>query len=440
MHPQFLSPHPPVHDPELIRDLFHGRAEEVAQVARDLHPQNDYRQILAIYGETRVGKSHLALRAAQDLPRGKDGYSYLYVNANQRITTNTVLWEALKQLSEAILSLEGGSPLRDLAPQWIAEIGRFRSANVTEVTLRSNTAQLEEVTRSVTAKGEGSIGSTVLGFIKAKVGFGIERMRSTGESRSRQDEVQIRMSPPSADHLAEILGFLGSVLVQEQCCRRVLLLVDDVDLLVPQVSGPAKTEADILVDALRALAALEAFTVVTTVREEFWERKGKDFRSLRFVDRLPSETPVVTIYGTHVQTLNSGISPYTAEAVYYLARNAGGGGGRFFDECDRMRQHFTGADGEWSLDRVVEYYRREVTRRAGTELRSVVGAIETAAKAGRPSLGPEAFRDLGLSLDLIKASPLMGRVLHPSRYGSDLFEIDPFFLDAWRLPPREGEG
>jgi hypothetical protein len=420
----------------LIRDLFHGRQAELSHIVGELDLDNDHRNILAIFGETRVGKSHLALRAVQEVPTGKRGYFHLYVNANQRITTETVLWEAFGYLAEAALSLEGSDPLKDLALQWIADIGKFIRSNTPTVTIRSKRGRVEEAKQSVKVKGEGSIGGTILGFIKAKVGFGIERERSAGESRSEEDEIVITESRPSADHLADIIGFLASVLVQKRYCRRVLFLVDDVDLLTSEV-GAEKAEADSLIDALRKLAGLEALTLVATVREDFRERKGKDFRTLCFVDRFPAERDVLHIYHTHVQQLNRGISPYTHEAAAYLAKSAGGLTGRFFDECDRMRQYFTGGDGEWNLDRMFDYYKQEAVRRAGPEFRQALAAIEASAKTGGLMIGGEALATFGLSIDAIKSSPLIGRILHPSRYRPDLFEIDPFVLGALRGRPAE---
>lgn len=435
MRPEFLSPHPPQHSRELVRDLFLGRERELHHVKRELDPANDHRQILAIYGETRVGKSHLALRAVQEVPTGEHGYFYVYVNANQRLTTEPVLWEIFRHLADEALSLQATDPLTELAVQWIGDILEFNLSNVETVTLRSKRGRLEEAKKSITAKGEGSVEGTILDFIiKGKVGFGVERVRSATETRNEEEEVVITLSKPSADHLTEIIAFLGSVMVKRSCCRHVLLLVDDVDLLSSETNAP-KTEADNLVDALRRLANQEGFTVIATVREDFRERKGKDFRTLCLVERFPEEESILEIYRTHVQHLNRGVFPYTQEAVTYLAKAAGGLVGRFLDECDRMRQHFTGADGDFSLDRVFEYYRREATRRAGPELGPALGVIEAAAKTGRATVGAETFDKLGFSMEAIKTSPLVGRVLHPSRYRADVFEIDPFIWGALRGGP-----
>lgn len=437
MRPEFLSPHPPVHDPKLIRELFHDRETEIAHVVNYLGPRNDHRGILAIYGETRAGKSHLALRAAQELPHGKRGYFHVYVNANQRITTKTVLWDAFDQLSNAVLLLEGNDPLIALARQWIAEIDEFHRSNVPTVTIRTQRGEAEEAGKSVKVKGEGSIGSTILGFIKAKVGFGIERERSVSGRQSQEEEITITLSAPSEDHLAEIIGFLGSVLAQLRCCQRVLLLVDDVDLLSSDTNAP-KLEADIVIDALRKIASLEAFTVVATVREDFYGRKGKDFRNLCFVHRFPEEKAILEIYNTHVHKLNSGISPYTPEAASYLAGASGGLIGSFFDECERMRQYFIGVGTEWALERVLDFYRSEALRLAGAELRPVISAIEAAASMGRATLGSDIFNQFGISSDAIKSSPLIGRVLNPPRY-QDLFEVNPFVFGAFKKARGEDQ-
>lgn len=437
MHPQFLSPHPPRHDARLLRDLFRGRERELGHVVRELDPRNDHRQLLAIYGETRVGKSHLALRAAQELPqRGSRGYLYVYANAHERLTAERVLWEIFSQLAGGLRTLAAGA-LSELAAGWMGEIEQFRLGNRASVVLRSKRGQVEQAGRSVRSKGEGSVGGAILGFIQGKVGVSVEGERSSGRSESGEEEETVTVAPPSPEHLAEIIGFMGSVLVEQDRCRRVLLLVDDVDLLSAEAaaSGSGETEADLLVDALRRLVALEAFTVVATVREEFRERKGKDFRSLCLVDRFVGEE-IAEIYRAHVDRLNRGVSPYAQDAAGFLARCAGGLVGRFLDEADRMRQHFVGADGEFDLDHVVDFYLREAHRLAGPGLQPVLTAVGVAAAAGRATLSLADLESFGLAADVVQESRLLGRVLRP--FTSGVFEIDPFFGDALGRGPPGG--
>jgi hypothetical protein len=207
--------------------------------------------IRAVHGDSRVGKSHLALRFLLDLD--PDQWTFFTVNAGDLIKAR----KALQQTYRAVLNtLKDIDVPVDLEPEGVSveaileeaiELGEMLDPLVSDL--------VSSCEYTLTEGREDSISYRIL----TKV-FGLGRRSKVATAKS----TKVTLGKPSNYQISHLAGQLMGVLGQASG-KRVLLYVDDLDLLELTLSD-TKEEFVELREMLSHLAIDYEVTVVASLR------------------------------------------------------------------------------------------------------------------------------------------------------------------------------
>lgn len=320
-----FNANPPADDARLV-ELFCNRERELQYALRILASRTVSNEILAVYGETRSGKSHFMRVVVRQLPAREGAWRIFTVNANNRGDARAVLDDTFQHLwrvlGEVRAKVVEPSARRDF-DAFLADQDRRQRLIAGEYNERT-----EEVSEAVTDTLDGSAEFKV-GPVGAKVG---------DKKELRRGELARTIArAPTSDR--EVVGWIRDqldALHEYEPARPVLLFIDDLDLLHRRGRPGSEASAE-LVDRLKALAEHPQVQVVVTLRTAYFNGREKDLHN--FV-RLPLLEDDVTkeIYHRHVTKLHGGAEVLTDEALSLLVEGANGQVGMFLKTCRDLYQ------------------------------------------------------------------------------------------------------
>jgi hypothetical protein len=297
-----FRPEPPL-SRALVKKLFRGRAKELQRGLATLKHDIDLggKQAKArdkkpwlIQGEARSGKSHLARRILAGMPCTSQRIQFV-ISARDKAEAVRVMaslfWQLMVQFRKRT------SPMK--------RVNAFHADQDLQLVdeLVEKTALFLHEAQSGVAPPERQGESTI--EIGGEVSDLLEKLLSKHSSRHCDpDSLQVVLKPPTAAVLAEICGVMVEALARRKLLRHVLILIDDVDLLVPQqASQPDRSiQRGLLADALYLLHCQPGIDVIMTARSGYAHTR-KDFQTLvNLTDgpMLPEE--LVAIHDGHVRT------------------------------------------------------------------------------------------------------------------------------------------
>ncbi|MFO0626829.1 MAG: AAA family ATPase [Polyangiales bacterium] len=375
---------------ELLSSLFCGREREMSLCLDTLASRSISSEILAVYGETRSGKSHFVRVALKRLPAREGSWRILTINANNRGATRPVLHDVFEHLWQAAHAVRP-----KVAPAQRAAFDAFLADQ--DVRQRWVAGEHAEASVEVSA---GTTESTEQG-LELKLGGLGARAGGRAELRRGASEKHTVRAPTDLDLVAWVRDLLDC-LREFEPERPVLLFVDDLDLLHRRgVTGSAASEQ--LVDLLKGVAEHPQVQVLVTIRAAYFNGRDKDFHDFIQLPLLDDDS-LREIYRRHVEVLHDGVDVLSPPALDVLAEGANGQVGMFLKMCrDLFRWGYqTGVLGEADVTRFIDHQLRQL--RLTPEAVSFMPAIEQAIREGRLSVKID---------DDLQETPLLHTLLHP---------------------------
>jgi hypothetical protein len=406
-----FNPSPPTL-PADLRDLFCNRDRELNWALTCLQNAHSDR-VYAIHGTRRSGKSHFARRLLQRVEEEKLPYREIVVNAHNLGSARGVLREVYFRFEEILLEFEPSLDAHKRVREEFLHAHRLVNLDqvewVDEEARRLNTGGEQG---STLALGAPSVGSFSTG-VKATAQL---------EDARRRSEKHVGLSDRD---VVRQLSFAADMLYANGAGRRVLLLLDDLDL-VDREGAEDSTASDELLALLRPLAARPSVVVVATVRNAFTDGRKNVLEDM--VELLPMRPELLhDVYGCRLKTFHEGKEVYDRAALKTLIDSAQGMVGVFLRNCYEVLR-FAGIDARLPLtpDAIDRYARAKVDswRMDPSHVAAVVATEEAARKN---------VAEIVLSDDLLK-SALHLSLLTPVAGVPNTWAINPLFVGAFRPP------
>lgn len=417
-YPQYLFDHNPPQDEHFAREVFHDREGELEFGINLLSSATTFSKIYAVHGMTRCGKSHLVHRMLADVREKALPFQVFSVNANSRGTARAVLDELFFVLRDAINSFE-----RSAVPDgWVD-------------TLETAVVYLEEVEPLIAEESsEIALGRTkqtmsgLLGGLKlAPPPFGLTAGGKL-ELREGLEEKWTRRAP-SDRNLVELLNYECHLLSQLRADEKVLLFVDDLDLL-DQPDSPGQKEANRLVGLLKMLAEKSYIVVLTTMRHSYFNGREKDFKDFIKVSTFDSRG-LEAVYRKHIELYNDGEQVFSREALRFLERSASGRVGMFLHRCYQLWREFGAMGKRVGLRELRKFIRTDIEElRSDPEHWPVIAALEQAVRQEKQQLEYEGD---------LRSSGMLFTVLDPIPGTTNAYNINPLYAEEVKRIQRGDE-
>ncbi|MDB4928402.1 MAG: hypothetical protein JWM10_886 [Myxococcaceae bacterium] len=399
---------------EFVTDLFCDREEPMELGLSTLAGLPECAEILAVYGETRAGKSHFVRVLLDKLERREGRARVETINANNRGVARAVLqdiflalWRVLNEEVRGVVAADQ----RAAFEEFLADLDERRALVTQEVAERSDEAS-------------DSVGTAVEAGLGAKVGALEVKLGDRTEQRTASSARRVRRAPGEAE-LVEYIRDALDALRQHQVDRPLVLLVDDLDLLHRR-GREGSEESSRLVDRLKPIAEHPQILVIVTVRAAYFNGRDKDFNDFVRL-RLLGDDDLREVYRRHVALFHEGVEVFDAAALDVLVRAAKGRVGMFLKSCrDVSRFHASRLRRGLAvgLDGIEAFVRAELEElRQNPDSLHLVPALERALENGQ--------LEVELTADL-QDTPLLYSVLHPVPGQPHRYAISPLWAAALR--------
>lgn len=330
--------HNPPSDHGLLRALFVGRERELELLHRRL-PGTMPGTVRAIHGESRVGKSHLALRFLSDLQNlhlvivpaasGKRAWIILrdiYAALRTRIGE---AWTRAQASPESLAHIDPGTGTHTRGGSEGEGVSTYQDLAAAIDLIEQMDDLIEGRAQSRERQSaEGDESSADFAVKPSGIGLGgaAKHTRSLGDKR-----VLIR---PDEDGLCAVIAQLGQAL-HLATGQRVLIYVDDVDLL--DVGPGADPEQVVLLNrALYRLSKNPELTVVASLRTRHMRDRDKEFSDVVQVRRL-KDSELRQIYARQLEHFGVAQPIMDDDCLDRLIQHAGGKVGVFLRLCFQLR-------------------------------------------------------------------------------------------------------
>lgn len=368
----FLST-PPTNE-AWLRELFHNRVAELEHAVATLTQEAELpRQLWAVHGPWRSGKSHFARRLIADL-RGDARYHLVEVDANSKGSARAVLVKLFHELLSVLPVL----PPHELRRP---DHDRYVHGRAECVAIKPLAEGLQqEVAHEVEARTTTSEGSSVA------VKFGpqwlqVEAAQRSGAEASNTRKSRVTLRPPTDLDLVEWIRHALDLhaLVSQ---RRVLFFVDDCDL----VAGDGTEGSDFskaLFSHLHGVAQHPRAVVVLTVRQQSYVGREKEFEELASIHFWEDPEDLLEVYRKHIETFNASEAVFHESALGWLAEAVEGCVGVFLQICREASQKVPTAERPIDKATLRAVLRRQFNGwRQQPELVAITDAVLEAVKKG----------------------------------------------------------
>ena len=271
-----FHPNPPGDEGDLRR-LFYNREIELENGLEILLSGAIPTLPLAVHGPTRSGKSHFARYLVMEAIATGARFEAFIVQASDKSTARRVLAKMYTSLLKSLPSFPEAFKTEDVLESWHRELKEFHDllplvedparqieAEYSESEARQRSIKLGiSLSPSVTFKSPAPTTGPVA---EPRVEGRLEASRSSDQSRSQTQKLKWAIALPTDDHVVTLITQLLEFRRRVDDTRRVLFLVDDLDLLDPRLENGG--ECSVLLDRLGTLAASKRCTVVVTVRTQ----------------------------------------------------------------------------------------------------------------------------------------------------------------------------
>lgn len=286
------------------REMKQGRArlEELLDCGPDA-------SLWLIQGDSRIGKSHYARKLVLDVMMGRTGPGeyYFFIQANSSVSARRVLESIFMQLMDELL--KGGSSTDDLLRTKERVESPSATGSVSEATSEGSATELGI---------QAGFKPVLEGAAKTVGTHGVSSTRAFSYG-PLQDTELMRGIATALDRLASLRP------------KRVLLLIDDVDLIRSGVEGNRARDEILkcLRDVLDLARSQPIFLLTTRKLPKDREKEARVFMSLP----LLREVDLRAIYQRHVDHLLAGTQVFDDRTLGWLVAHAAQRVGVFLHQC-----------------------------------------------------------------------------------------------------------
>lgn len=392
----------PSNDPAFIRDTFVNREKELLVGTKFLQSEPFDGGLYAIYGFSRVGKSHLAMRIAQEMV-AQEHCLYFYCNTQLQGSAFNVLHELFCEIQKAIAQVSACAGKEDdlaFLQSYIKLMEGLIAGMISEI----QEGTLQELSENISA-----------GF-KAKIPYiGIGVSLGGNKQTKGQSNRAITYTKPDLKGLQAIITFLLDALA-DVSAKKILILLDDLDLLDDD------EELDRLNAELKIIAKLPAVAFFLTIRTRYLNQNPHNFEELTNV--APMQVAALkAIYQKRVEIFNDNEDPFEAEVLDTLAQGFRGLIGPFLKECERLfKDHLVQIEAKRPVSKshLNTYLTKELQKLyEDRDTAPFINEIATAVKNGQTQWTSD--------LPIPEGSGLVYRLLLPLGYKEHAYEILPIF-------------
>jgi hypothetical protein len=412
----FLST-PPTNE-SWLRELFHDRVAELEHARATLTQEAELpRQLWAVHGPWRSGKSHFARRLLADV-RGDARYHLVEVDANSKGSARAVLVQLFHQLLALLPPLPPRELRRPEHERYVAGRGECYAIKPLAEGLQ------REVTHEVEARATTSEGTSAA----VKVGpqwFQVEMGQRGGVEASSTQKSRVTLTAPTDLDLVEWIRHALDMHALASP-RRVLFFVDDCDL----VAGDGTEASDyskVLFTHLHGIAQHPGSVVVLTVRQQSYVGREKEFEELASVHFWEDPEDLLEVYRKHIETFNASEAVFHESALMWLAAGVEGCVGVFLQICREVAQKVPAAERPIDKATLRATLRRQFTGwRQQPELVAITDAVLEAVKKGAMQV------DFAAPLP---NNPLLQRVLVPILGRDGAYRLSRVYFELLRESP-----
>lgn len=384
--------HPNPHEEEAeLRGLFHNRKTEMEHGLDILTSDAIPPLPLAVHGPTRGGKSHFARYLIFEAVAQGAKFTPLIVQASDKSTARRVLAKMYLRLLEDVPEFPG--ELKDAAAleAWSRELQEFHDVRRliedpnekleverTEADARLKSSRLGfSVAPSIAWKPPGPTGGP-----EPRVDARADYTRANDLSQSESRKVKVVLALPTDDHVVAWIQRLLEFRRRVERDRRVLFLVDDLDLLDPRrENGDA---CGVLLDKLGELASKGTCVVVVTVRSQAYNERDKESKPLAEITTWTDPGDLLEVLRKRTERFNEGEAVFDEDALTWLSQRVEGRIGMLLQHCQEISQKVPKSQRPLTRVIVLKRLRDQFAEwRREAELVYILDKVETEVRAGR---------------------------------------------------------
>jgi len=397
--------HRPLIKGNFITDTFVNRDQDLEIANLLFDPTNKKDMVYVIHGESRIGKSHLAIYLMKQFETSHQ-MIYFYVNANTRGNASDILKNMLGQISDYVDSMTPSDHHNEteFLKSYLMDINNIFYGIPEKIDLKRSSEKRNKL--SPAFKGKFPFGD---------LQFGGE------QDKKIQDQVSVELTKVDSDKLKNILSQCFKLL-HYITNQNILLLVDDLDLLEEIETG--EKQRDILSNHLKYFSTIDHVSVFSTSRTHYFIERQKELHNFLQVSRM-STMDLKTIYEKRIHCYLKGFSIFTEDVLLRLTNGFIGYAGIFLYECYLiMRNHLTKIHKNQQVDMTMltEHFNKELTAfDLNPETRPVYKQIVSVVKSNQTEIAVD---------ELTPSQGFVYRMLIPKGYKQNSYEILPVWVQA----------
>lgn len=312
----------------LLTELFVGRSRELRKLRQRIPGDMAEDTLRLIHGQSRVGKSHLALRFLTDL---RNDYHVFIVKAASGRTARQILSDLFQQVRKALQEVT--APM-DLQPEGVSSAG-ILTEGLEMARIFDGLIVGDETAREITYSStfEATRTYKVVANILGLTPFSGSSEVTDGSKKGRVKTRKISIQPPNDYRLVDIIRELCELL-NLSTGKQSILYIDDVDLLD---DGPDVDQAQVnlLIRLLAQLAESQVIAIVASARTRHMTIHHKTCTdALRVPVMKPEE--LKDVYRRHISTFSGGAEVFDDECLTGLVEFATGHVGNFLRTCAKF--------------------------------------------------------------------------------------------------------
>jgi len=397
--------HRPLTKGNFITKTFVNREIDIETAQLFFNPRNQIDMVYVIHGESRIGKSHLAIYLMSAFKK-EHQMIYFYVNANTRGYALDILKDLFDQVSDYVASLSASDHQKEFEflKSYLNDINNIFYGVPAKIALKKSRDQRQKLSPSL--KGR-------FPFVDIQLG---------GEQdQKRQDEISVELKTIPPDKLRDILAQCFK-LISYITHQNILLLVDDLDLL--EEIGEGEKQRDLLSNHLKYFSTIDPVTVFATSRTHYFIERQKELHNFLQVYRM-SSMDLKTVYEKRVECFLNGVSIFTEDVLSELINGFNGYVGIFLYECFLILRNYV---TQIHKNQMVEmpmltgHFNRELSSfDSNPETKPVYDQIVNCVKNQHTELTIE---------DLLPSQGFVYRMLIPKGYQQNTYVILPIWVNA----------
>ncbi len=384
-----FDPNPPDAEAD-IEALFHNRTREKNEAIASLTAPSLPALPLVVHGPSRSGKSHFTRFLVQQVVRDGAPFTPLVVAAGEKMSVRRVLTRMYRRLLAAMPDFPPGYT-DDALASWQHELQEFHEVlpliedasktvefEVTHLEAKQRQSRLGfSVAPSITLKSSTAAPGTH--EIEPKVDAKFEATRGHDQSHSEARKTKVTVSLRTDEHVILWIDRLLTFHRRVDGQRRVLFVVDDLDLLDPETENAAVCGA--LLDQLTELTRMANCVVIVTARTRAYHERGKDLPLLANIRAWNDVGELRKVYDLRVARLNDGEPVFADEAIEWLSQRVEGRVGMLLQLC---RELSAGVDRPISRNTVLARLKEQVEDwRGRAEFTLVIPRVIRAVKVDK---------------------------------------------------------